>query len=383
MVRGEFAVISFQISWIKIRLRAFIMRFTDIPNVRLYNQHITHPRFKDPADIVRWLGAVQAQDYLGSLWAIGLRLKHSNESTIEKAITDRKIVRSYPMRGTLHFVASEDLRWMLKYLTPRVIQRCAGLYRQAGLDKRVFAKSSKLLSEALKNEQQLTRTEIYAVWERARISTTGQRGLHILGHLAQTGLICFGPRKGKQQTFVLLDEWLPASKIPHMDEALGTLALTYFRSHGPATMHDFSWWSGLTIAEAKGAVQSVSSQLVQEIINGQSYYTSATNRPKKSSQDIFLLPSYDEYFVAYKDRSAALKPNLTKNIKQMGNGIFTSPVIMNGLMAGYWKKNSVKGKKFLDANVFSPLGKSASDSMEAAAKKFGKFLKIPVVMSHK
>src|SRR5687768_13076924 len=115
------------------------MRFTDIPHARLYNQHITHPSFKDPADIVRWLGAVQAQDYLGSLWAMGLRLKHSDESTIETAITDRKIVRSYPMRGTLHFVASEDLRWMLKFLTPRVIQRCAGLYRQAGLDKKVFA----------------------------------------------------------------------------------------------------------------------------------------------------------------------------------------------------------------------------------------------------
>ena len=379
-----------------------VMKSSDIPRVRLYNQHITHPRFSEPQDIVKWLGAVQAQDYLGALWAIGLRLKNSTEAAIEKAVEQKKIVRSWPMRGTLHFVAAEDLRWMLKFLTPRVIQRSAGLYREAGLDTRVLSKSSKLLSAALKSDQQLTRNEIYATWERAKISTSGQRGLHILGHLAQTGLICFGSRKGKQQTFVLLDEWLPASKMLQKEEALAALALTYFQSHGPATIHDFSWWSGLTIAEAKKAVESLGSQLESKRqnhsthkqdtgalehwnigTNVQTYYLVPTTDRQKSSSQVFLLPAYDEYFVAYKDRTAAFNPKIAKDMQKLGNGIFSSPVVLNGLMSGYWKRNFIKDKVLIEANVFSPLMKLASNGIEAAARKFGKFLKTPVEVSQR
>ncbi|SRR5215204_510712 len=362
-------------------IKALVMRLTSITNLRLYNQHITQSRFVEPDEIVRWLGAVQAQDYLGSLWGIGLRLKSSNESEIEKAIESRKIVRSWPMRGTLHFVASEDLRWMLKFLTPRVIQRCAGLYKQAGLDNKVFAKSSKLLSAALRTEQRLTRKDIYAVWERARIPTGGQRGLHILGHLAQTGLICFGARKGKQQTFVLLDEWLPSSKMLQKDQAFAKLTLTYFQSHGPARIQDFSWWSGLTIAEATQAVRSLGSQLVAEKLDEQTHYILPETQQQKTSQHVFLLPSYDEYFVAYKNRNAAFNSKIIKNIKQLGNGIFTSPIVINGLMAGYWKRSFMKDKVLIETNVVSSISKSASDAMEAAARRFGKFLKMPIEVS--
>lgn len=359
------------------------MRFEDIPKVRLYNQHITKPCFREAREVVKWLGAVQAQDYLGSLWAIGLRLRGSTESMIEKAIENREIVRSWPMRGTLHLVTAEDLRWMLKFLAPRVIQRSTGLYRQAGLDSKVFAKSRKLVSIALKGESQLTRNEIYAVLQRARISTSEQRGLHILGYLAQTGLICFGPRKGKQQTFVLVDEWLPLSKIPAKEEALATFALTYFQSHGPATIHDFSWWSGLTIIEARKALQSIESKLVQEFVDGKTHYMLPAKQPQKKSGQAFLLPSYDEYFVAYKDRSAALDPKLANNIKQLGNGIFTSPIVINGLMAGYWKRRLVKDTIMVETNIFSSMNKSAIDSIETAARRYGKFLKMPVAVSGK
>ena len=357
------------------------MKFEDIPKVRLYNQHITMPRFSEPHEIVKWLGAAQAQDYLGSLWAIGLRLKGGTESMIEKAIENRKIVRSWPMRGTLHLVTAEDLRWMLKFLTPRVIQRSAGLYSQAGLDSKVFAKSGKLLSTALKGEQQLTRSEIYALWERARISTAEQRGLHILGYLAQTGLICFGPRKGKQQTFVLLDEWLPPSKIPAKEEALANLVLTYFQSHGPATIQDFCWWTGLAVIEGRRAVQSIETKLVQELIDGKTHYMLPAKQPQKAPGQVFLLPNYDEYFVAYKDRRAVLHPKLTTNIKQLGNGIFTSPIVINGLMAGYWKRHLVKDKIIVETNIFSSMNKSTANSIEAAARRYGKFLKTPVAVS--
>ena len=150
------------------------MRETQIRASRLFNQHISKAQFTDPGELVQWLGAVQAQDYAGSLWAIGLRLKRNIEADIENAIVQKKIVRSWPMRGTLHFTSATDLRWMLKYLTPRVIQRSASLYRQAELDKKVFTKSTKILVNALRDGQQLTRNQLYDALERGKVATGNQ-----------------------------------------------------------------------------------------------------------------------------------------------------------------------------------------------------------------
>lgn len=352
-----------------------------IAHRRLISQHISSPGFDRVEQLVQWMGAVQAQDYLGSLWAIGLRLKNKTESDIEDAILTRKIVRSWPMRGTLHFVAANDLRWMLQLLTPRVIKRSAGLYRQAGLDNKVLAKSRKLITAELRDGRQLTRNELYAVLERAKISTGEQRGLHIVGHLAQESLICFGPRKGKQQTLVLLDDWLPVSKPVEKDEALSKLALMYFRSHGPATIQDFAWWTGLTTTEAKLAIHLADSQLAEEVIKGQSYLMFPGDKKQKPSQDVFLLPNFDEFLVAYKDRSAVLDPKFRDAIKNAGNGLFTSPVILAGSMAGVWKRSLEKDKVVVETNLFAPVRVSARKGIEKAARTFGKFLKMPVESS--
>src|SRR5882762_3244269 len=244
---------------------------------RLHHQQISAPALTKAEEVVNWLGAVQAQDYLGSLWAIGLRMQQATEASIEQAIAARTIVRTWPMRGTLHFVSPRNVRWMLNLLTPRVIARCAGRYKQAGLDKAIFAKSRKLFIKALEGGGQLSRNEMYEVLEQGNISTTDQRGLHIIGHLAQEGLLCLGTRKGKQQTFVLLDEWIPSSRILARDEALGELAQRYFASHGPATLNDYAWWSGLTVADAKDGLEIVKTQLDHEIVEGSTYWM-AQNR---------------------------------------------------------------------------------------------------------
>ena len=340
---------------------------------RLYNQHILQPRFSQPGDIVKWMGAIQAQDYAGSLWAIGLRLKNKHESDIEKAVEKKKIVRSWPMRGTLHFVASEDLRWMLKFLTPGVIRRSTTIYRQAGLDNKIFSKSRKLLTGALRDGKQLTRPEIYAVLEQGRIATDNQRGLHILGHLAQEGLICFGPRKGKQQSFVLIDEWLPPVTMPYRDEAIASLALTYFKSHGPATMHDFAWWSGLTLTEVKSTIEMLRPELRAETFNEQRYWMAANNNNGRSSNDVFLLPTYDEYLVAYRDRSAAIDPRFSEQVKARGNGIFSSPLIVNGMIAGVWKRSFVKERLSIEVNAFTSLSRPTKNAIEKVSGKFGQF----------
>src|SRR6266545_1779338 len=242
----------------------------DIARQRLVNQQIACSTLATPGDVVQWLGAVQAQDYLGALWALGLRLPNATEQAIEQAIAERTIVRTWPMRGTIHFVAPADVRWMLEVLTPRVVQRSKRRLTELGLDEKIIAAS-------------------------------GQRGLHILGQLAQRQLICFGARAGKQPTFTLLDEWAPGAKSLPRDEALATLAQRYFTGHGPATMPDFMWWSGLTTSEAKAGLAAVAGQLGRAVIGEQEYYF-AQSLPDAAldPRDAFLLPPFDEFLVAYR-----------------------------------------------------------------------------------
>jgi hypothetical protein len=339
---------------------------------RLHVQQLSAPHFEKARDVVQWLGAVQAQDYLGSLWAIGQRTRHADEAAIEKAVADREIVRTWPMRGTLHFVDPKIVRWMLKLLTPRVTSRAASIYRQAELDTKVFLKSAKVLEKALAGSPPLARDEVYAILERAKIRTTDTRGLHILGYLAMQGLICFGPRRGKQPTFTLLDEWLPSPKQPDAEKALAKLALTYFRARGPATLDDFQWWSGLTKTEALASLSAIKTRLIQETIQGKTYWMAdAPASPKLNASATYLLPPYDEYTVAYKDRSAMLDRAFAVRAR---NGIFSPVVVINGKIAGLWKRTFVKNEVVLEADLFKPLTRSQSDAIHGVARRYGTFV---------
>jgi hypothetical protein len=247
--------------------------------------------------------------FFGVLWAIGLRLPHATEAGVKQAIADRTIIRRWPMRGTLHFVAAADVRWMLELLAPRVVASSAGRYRQLELNTAIFLRGEKAFIKALQGGVALTRDQMYEQLERSRISTAGQRGIHILSRLAQEGLICFGAHAGKQPTFVLLDEWAPRARKLARDEALAELARRYFTSRGPAALHDFAWWSGLKVSDAKAGLEMVSSRLVQETLGGSVYWMLQDQRATPdATAEVNLLPSFDEYLLAYKDRSASLDP---------------------------------------------------------------------------
>jgi hypothetical protein len=221
------------------------MKNSDILKQRLLNQHISGDMFEKPEDMVRTMTAVQAQNFLGSLWGIGFRVRNVRESDIEQAIADKKIIRTWLLRGTLHFVSTEDIRWILDLIAPRIIASNANiLKRKLNLDNRVFERSKEVIVQALEGGHQLLRNELYNILKFANIPTSDMRGLHILHRLALEGIICFGPRKGRQHTFVLLDEWIPKTKRMDHNESLGELVLRYFTSHGPATIQDFRWWSG-------------------------------------------------------------------------------------------------------------------------------------------
>lgn len=355
----------------------------NIPDRRLRNQRIAGAGFETPGSVVAWMGAVQAQDYLGALWALGLRMETAREDAIEQAIADRTVVRTWPMRGTLHFVAPADVRWMLGLLTPRVIAGQRSRHRQLELDQAVFDRSRDLLTRALEGGRQLTRDALYEVLEAAGVSTAGQRGIHILGWLAQDGLLCFAARQGKQQTFALLEEWVPAARPLARDEALAELAARYFTSHGPATVQDFTWWSGLTVADAKVGIELAGPRLEREVVDGSTYWfaaaaPSAGQVASPASPTAYLLPPFDEYTVAYRDRSAVLDPAQTGVISS--NGIFYPILVLNGRVAGTWKRAFKKGAVIITLSPFSPLKKKEKQAVAAAAERYGAFLGMPAVV---
>lgn len=354
----------------------------DIAYQRLHNQSIAPAAFTTPGDVVKRLGAVQAQGYLGALWALGLRMKAATEQTIEQAISDRKIIRTWPMRGTLHFVAPEDVRWMLALLTPRVIAASARRHKQLELDEATFACAEGLFTLALRGGRQLTRNEMMEVLEQSGITTTGQRGYHILWRTAQGGLICFGPRQGKQDTFVLLDDWLPEGKTLSREESLAELAKRYFTGHGPATIQDFMWWSGLPAADARASLEMVKPQLAHKTLDGQTYWFSLSLPTKKAtSPTAYLLPGFDEYLLGYKDRSAVLDPAHATKVVPGGNGMFKPIITIDGRVVGTWKRTLRKTKVVVNFKPFTSLSPVQMEDVAAAAETYGRFLGLPVEIS--
>jgi hypothetical protein len=353
----------------------------DIAQSRLYHQQIATTKFKEPSQVVSWLGAMQAQDYTGVKWSIGLRLPGATDTEIEQAIAAQTIVRTWPMRGTLHFVAPEDVRWMLALLTPRIIAQTAGRYRQLELDEAVFARSKELFAQALQGSKLLTRDEMTQLLEQANISPAGQRGYHILCRSAQDGLICFGAPSGKQQTFILLDEWIPQTKSLTRDEALAELTRRYFMSHGPATLRDFVWWSGLTVTDARVGLELVKSQLIQEAVNGQTYWMSPDMPTlKRDLSTAYLLPGFDEYLLGYTDRSASLDPAYAKQVCPGGNGVFFPTIVINGRVVGTWKRTFKKNAIVIAPNPFNGLSEAEAHAFAAAAEGYSAFINMPVAI---
>jgi hypothetical protein len=345
----------------------------NIGPVRLANQHVSRPTFRDPADVVQWLGAVQAQDYLGGLWAIGLRTKAATEATVEDAVARRTIVRTWPMRGTLHFVAAEDVRWILPILTPRVIAGAQGRFRQLGLDATTFTKSARVAERALAGGNVVRRDKLYELWKAAGIATHESRGLHLLGVLSQQGLLCFGPRDGKQQTFTLLEEWVPAARTLERDVALGELARRYFESHGPATVQDFAWWAGLTVTDARTGLESVKQALDSAGVDGRELWFAKAGFARAGSDAAYLLPPWDEFTVAYRDRSDILDPKYATRVNA-GGGILSPVIVIRGGVVGTWKRTIKKDTVTVKPAFFkAPTGADRA-LVAAAVERYARFL---------
>ncbi len=346
----------------------------EIGKIRLHNQLIADNRYTKPEEVVSWMLAMQAQDYTGAKWAVGLRLPVATDDDIEKAIRERLIIRSWPMRGTLHFVSAHDIRWMLALLAPRVIASSAGRYRQLELDEKVFTRTRKILTKILEGKKEINRQSLFQVLESSKIACKNQRGIHILQRHALEGLICFGSHQGKQPTFTLLDEWLPQTRKLEREEAMAELARRYFSSHGPATINDFIWWSGLTSKAAKEAVGLAQPVIVSEKIDDIVYfYNPAATALPNTSPAAYLLPSFDEFVLGYTDRSAVIEEKFVKLLTP-GGGLFYPAIVLDGRISGVWKRN-VKGNKVdLIIHPFKKLNSDQKSMLKRTSERYINFL---------
>lgn len=334
----------------------------DILHHRLQHQQISKHQFTQADDLVKWFGAMQAQDYAAAKWALALRLNNKpGDEEIEQYLTDGRIIRTHVLRPTWHFVHPEDIRWMLALTASRVKAGMASYERQLNLTPQIFDKCNRIIVKALEGGKHLTRAELMEPINKAGINTDENRSAHIAIDAELNGLICSGPGK----TYALLDERIPPTPAIERDEALERLVTRYFQSHGPATVQDCTWWSGLTTTDIKRGITIAGNKLA----NFDNYWFS-TDAPSAvtKSKRVFLLPNFDEYSVGYANREALTD---AANINTRDNFLFSNIIVVNGKVEGTWKRTFRKNSILFKPEVF---GKVAAKDVTLAAKNYAKFL---------
>ncbi len=353
----------------------------DILRQRLHNQLLSQTKFIQPSQVVAWLGAVQSQDYAGAKWALAQRTEGLTDAAIEQAFADGEILRTHVLRPTWHFVTPTDIRWMLELTAPRVRAAMAYMDRQLALDKDIFKKCNAALTKALQGGKQLTRSELAPILQKAGVSVDGLRLGHLSGHAELDGIICSGARRGKQFTYALLEERAPQAKTLERDEALAELTKRYFRSHGPATLQDFVWWSGLTMADARNGIEAVKSELEYEIANDQTYWFSTSISVKNPSPTAYLLPDFDEYTVGYTDRRAMFDISHTDKLDSRGSILNQYAILIDGQAVGTWKRTIKKNEVIIELSPFNVLKKAENQAVITTTQGYGQFLGLPVVLA--
>lgn len=350
--------------------------------LRLATQGLLGPGLGSVPEAVRWMTASQAQDLQAALWAIGLRVPGSGLADVRAALDSGSVVRSWPMRGTLHLVAPEDLRWMLGLTAERLTRSIAGRHRELDITWADIEKCRDVALERVAGGGSLSRTELFGVFEAAGQPTTGQRGIHILGTLCRHGWLVQGPLAGNQQLLVAFDEWIPVSRTLERQEGIAEFALRYFRSHGPATLRDFAWWTQIPLTDVRPAFKEISGQLVELEFDDTSYWMSPETASMlddgvPGQRSVLLLPGFDEFLLGYQDRSLVLAPGHANMIVPGGNGVFKKTLVAGGEVIGTWagpgkgRSAAVVPELFDEAK---PLGAGARSAFTKAAKEYLAFL---------
>ncbi len=353
-----------------------------IADQRLENERLTHPTFTQPVEVVRWFGAVQAQEYALAKWGLSMRMQNINgapltDAAFEKAFNEGQILRTHVMRPTWHFVTPEDIRWILELTAPRVHTVNGYMYRQAGLDEPLLRRACEVITRALEGGKELTKTELGAALAENGIVYTGMNLGYVIHYAELERVVCSGARRGKQFTYALIDERAPQAKSLPRDEALATLTQRFFTSHGPATVHDFAWWSGLTIVDVKAGLEMCAGTLTSFEFNGKTWWRAAdTEYP--ASQPVtptaWLLPPYDEYTIAYRDHSPILDEQYHETAVE---AIFNGVMMLDGKLVGNWRRSFPNKKTVLvEYAPFRDLNDEEQAAFATTANRFANFLEL-------
>ena len=330
----------------------------EVALLRLAAQRIAGPGLPTATEVVRLLGAVQAQDYPGALTSVALRTASRLRKEVEAALDAGEVVRSWPMRGTLHLTAADDLPWMLELLGPRVLAGAAKRRERLGLTEADTERAREHATAALTGGRQAGRAPLLAALAEGGVDVSGQRGYHLLWYLSQTGTLCLGPTQDGDQMFVLLDEWVRAPRRLEREEALGELVRRYFTGHGPATVADLVRWAGTTVRDVRAGLALVRDDLASIDVDGVEHFLDpATPERLAACRDeargTFLLPGFDEFVLGYGDRRAILDPEFADRIVPGGNGMFRPTVVVDGRIAGTWQRTGRGAQRTVTATPFT------------------------------
>ncbi len=353
----------------------------DIVQQRLHNQHLLGALFARPEEVVRWFGAMQAQEYPGVIWGIAQRMDGPTQASIDQAYAEGKILRTHAMRPTWHFVTPADIRWLLKLTSPRVHAVNASYYRKLELNAALLARSATVLSNALQGGKHLTRTELAVALGQAGIIRPADDRLrlaYLVMYAELEGLICSGAMRGKQHTYALLDERVPVTRTLERDEALAELTRRYFTSHGPATIKDCAWWSGLSASDVRAGLERNTSQLESAVIGVQTYWFRPYAQTLPGAPPIaYLLPAYDEYTIAYKEHTAILDPDFRESVVVA----FGIVVVIDGQIVGGWKRVNEKDRVLLTIDPFRDLTETEQQALAQAVHRYQTFLGKPIALA--
>lgn len=331
------------------------------------------------AGIVEWFGAMQAQDMASGLWSLGARLPGATLGDVEAALERREAIRTWPMRGTVHLVPPADAHWMLELMGVRALAGAAKRRATIGLTERAADRGVELLGEALAGGKRLTRAECLAAVAAGGVELSGQMGYHLLWYASQRGVTCIAPHLGKEQSFVLLDEWAPKPNRPSREEALGLIATRFFRGHGPATRADLARWTGLTMTDVRAGIAAAGSALATVTVDGTEMFAdpAVLEAAAATRDDWAALPGFDEYMLGYQDRTMMVDKQHLDAIVPGGNGIFKSTLVERGRVVATWKRTL--GKKAVTVDVFplAPLTAAARAHAEAALEPYARFVGLP------
>jgi Winged helix DNA-binding domain len=354
--------------------RAFTAGRRQLTSLRIAAQHIDSANFTSPAEVVRHMVCMQAQDFAAAKWSVGLRAAGTTDAAVEGAIAGREFVRSWPMRGTLHFVAPEDLGWILALTRERVIRGATARFTELGLTEDVLRRAEDLAVSLLSGGRMLSRNALQNHWLAAGLETGGLRGYSMLWYLSISGVLVFAEKLGTQHSFALLSEWVSNPRLLAGDEALAELARRYFVSHGPATVRDFAWWASLTLTAARRGLELSRPDLDELVVDEIHYFLPKDARPARPG--VFLLPGFDEFLLGYQDRGAPLSSELSNAIVPGNNGIFQPTIVVDGEIVGTWRLTKSAKQKVVEPFVHLPLSATARRGLKDAAEKVVAFHEI-------